>query len=50
MVEAIARALEPYPFERIFGAWWGRVVRRDGSAVVARSAERYVRALQGELP
>jgi glyoxylase-like metal-dependent hydrolase (beta-lactamase superfamily II) len=49
-VEAIARALEPYPFERIFGAWWGRVVRRDGSGVVARSAERYVRALHGDLP
>jgi glyoxylase-like metal-dependent hydrolase (beta-lactamase superfamily II) len=49
-VLGIARTLEPFPFERIYGAWWERVVRRDGSAVVARSAERYVRALQGELP
>jgi hypothetical protein len=45
-VQGIARALEPYPFETIHGAWWGRVVERDGSAVVARSAERYVRAVE----
>jgi glyoxylase-like metal-dependent hydrolase (beta-lactamase superfamily II) len=49
-VRAIAAALEPFPFERIYGAWWDRIVRADGSGVVARSAERYVRALDGELP
>ena len=49
-VERIAAALEPYAFEQIYGAWWDRVVRRDGSAIVQRSAERYVRALRGELP
>jgi glyoxylase-like metal-dependent hydrolase (beta-lactamase superfamily II) len=49
-VQGIARTLEPYPFERIYGAWWGRLVDGDGSAIVARSAERYVRALRGELP
>ncbi len=46
-VRRIAAALEPFPFETIHGAWWGRVVRRDGSEVVRRSAERYVRALRG---
>ncbi len=46
-VERIARTLEPYPFDVIYGAWWGRVVREDGSAVVRRSAERYVRAVGG---
>ena len=45
-VERIAAALEPWPFERIVGAWWDRVVPRDGSEVVRRSAERYVRALR----
>jgi glyoxylase-like metal-dependent hydrolase (beta-lactamase superfamily II) len=45
-VRTIAAALEPYPFERIYGAWWDRIVRRDGSEVVRRSAERYVRALE----
>ena len=49
-VTAIAEALEPHDFETIYGAWWGRIVPRDGSAVVRRSAERYVRALRGDLP
>jgi glyoxylase-like metal-dependent hydrolase (beta-lactamase superfamily II) len=44
-VEQIATALEPWAFDRIYGAWWGRVVRGDGKGVVERSAERYVRAL-----
>ena len=44
-VQAIAAALEPYPFDAIYGAWWGRVIERDGSGVVRRSAERYVRAV-----
>ena len=48
-VTAIAGALEPYAFETILGAWWGRIVPREGSEVVRRSAERYVRALRGEL-
>lgn len=44
-VERIAAALEPWVFERIYGAWWDRVVRSDGKAAVRRSAARYVRAL-----
>ena len=32
------RALEPYAFERIQGAWWGTTIARDGSAIVQRSA------------
>ncbi len=35
--------LEPYPFERVYGAWWRRVVAADGTAAVQRSAERYLR-------
>jgi glyoxylase-like metal-dependent hydrolase (beta-lactamase superfamily II) len=49
-VLAIASALEPYAFETIYGAWWERIVPGDGKAIVERSAERYVRALRGELP
>jgi glyoxylase-like metal-dependent hydrolase (beta-lactamase superfamily II) len=49
-VRGIAAALEPYAFDTIYGAWWDRIVRRDGSAIVQRSAERYVRALKGGLP
>jgi predicted nucleic acid-binding Zn-ribbon protein len=48
-VQRIAAALEPYRFERIYGAWWDTVVPRDGHEVVRRSADRYVRALAGEL-
>jgi glyoxylase-like metal-dependent hydrolase (beta-lactamase superfamily II) len=47
-VRRIAAALEPYPFERIYGAWFGRVVAADAKAAVERSARRYARALAGE--
>jgi glyoxylase-like metal-dependent hydrolase (beta-lactamase superfamily II) len=36
------RRIEPYPFDRVYGAWWGRIVRSDGNAAVLRSAERYL--------
>ena len=41
-VEAIAAALAPFEFDSIHGAWWDRFIERDGSAVVRRSADRYV--------
>jgi hypothetical protein len=44
-VERIAAVLEWWPFDRILGAWWDRLVPRDGNEVVRRSAERYVQAL-----
>ncbi len=44
-VRAIGAALEPFPFETIHGAWWGRVVTGDGSSVVRRSVERYIGAV-----
>ncbi|MFL6017347.1 MAG: MBL fold metallo-hydrolase [Gaiellaceae bacterium] len=44
-VQAIGAALEPFAFETIHGAWWGSVVERDGSGVVRRSVDRYVRAV-----
>jgi hypothetical protein len=45
-VRRIAGAVESYEFDRIYGAWWGRVVSSDAKAAVRRSAERYVSALQ----
>jgi hypothetical protein len=42
----IVAALEPFDFDRIHGAWWGRVVPTDAKAVVARSAERYLKAIR----
>jgi hypothetical protein len=44
-VERIAAALEPWQFDRSYGAWWGRVVREGAKDVVRRSARRYVDAL-----
>ena len=41
----IADALEQWPFDRILGAWWDRLVPHDGNGVVRRSAERYAAAL-----
>jgi glyoxylase-like metal-dependent hydrolase (beta-lactamase superfamily II) len=48
-VEHIAAAVEPYPFDRIYGAWWPRVVPSGAHEAVDRSADRYVRALRGEV-
>ncbi len=44
-VQRIAGALAPFPFDTIHGAWWDRVVEQDGSGVVRRSADRYLRAI-----
>ena len=40
-----SQAVQPYEFDRIYGAWWDRNVERDGKAALHRSAERYKRAL-----
>jgi hypothetical protein len=39
--------VRPYPFEKLYGGWWERVVEADANAVVERSAERYISALAG---
>jgi hypothetical protein len=48
-VEHIAAAVAPYRFDRIYGAWWPRVIPSDAYEAVQRSARRYVQALQGKL-
>ncbi len=45
-VRQIVSRLSPYRFERIYGAWYGRVVAEDAKAALQRSAERYLRALE----
>jgi hypothetical protein len=47
-VRRIVQALEPFPFDSIHGAWWGRVVEHGGSEIVRRSADRYIRAIRGD--
>lgn len=45
-VAAIQRAVEPYTFDRIYGAWWDRTVATNAKAIVRHSAERYIKAIQ----
>jgi hypothetical protein len=45
-VERIVAAVEPFAFERIYGAFPGLTVREDGKAVVRRSADRYITAIR----
>jgi glyoxylase-like metal-dependent hydrolase (beta-lactamase superfamily II) len=49
-IRRILAALEPFDYERILGAWWGTVIPSDGRAIVERSAQRYISAINGELP
>jgi glyoxylase-like metal-dependent hydrolase (beta-lactamase superfamily II) len=42
----IAARLEPWQFDRIVGAWWGRIVREDGKGAIRRSAERYAQRVR----
>jgi hypothetical protein len=46
-VQRVADSIAPYEFERIYGAWWDRVVPSDGKQAVSRSAQRYVDVLEG---
>ena len=44
-VRRIVAELDPYRYEQIFGAWWGRNILADARQAVARSAARYLARL-----
>jgi hypothetical protein len=44
-IEQIVNAVEPFQYDRVYGAFWDMVIERDGMAVVRSSAERYLRAI-----
>jgi glyoxylase-like metal-dependent hydrolase (beta-lactamase superfamily II) len=44
-IKRITRAVEPFAYDRVYGAFWDLVIERDGKAAVQRSAERYLRAI-----
>jgi hypothetical protein len=44
-VERIRGVLETLEFDRIYGAWWDRIVPEEGKAKALRSADRYLAAL-----
>lgn len=46
-VRGVVASVEPFVFDRICGGWFGRRISRDAKAVLARSAARYLRALEG---
>jgi hypothetical protein len=48
-IRQITAALEPFEFDRIYSAWWEKVSAPGGKQIVARSAERYIRAVEGTL-
>jgi hypothetical protein len=48
-VQRLAAAVEPFSYDAIYGAWWDAIIPADGPEIVRRSADRYSRALRGEL-
>ncbi len=42
-VRAIAAAVEPFAFTRIYGAWWDRVIDHDAKPRLAQSVARYLK-------
>ncbi len=48
-IERMRAIIKDYDFERLYGGWFDRIVSAHASDVVLRSADRYIRALRGEL-
>lgn len=44
-IERMRGVLETLEFDRVYGAWWDKVVVEDAKAKVLRSADRYLAAL-----
>lgn len=44
-VVRMGAVLDRLEFDAVYGAWWDRVIERDGKQAVARSVARYVRAV-----
>lgn len=45
-VRRIAATTAPFAFDRIYSAWWDRVMETDAKARLAASVERYVEAVE----
>jgi glyoxylase-like metal-dependent hydrolase (beta-lactamase superfamily II) len=45
-IEHIVEAVEPLPFDRIYGGWWDSIVGSNARVAVKRSAERYLKAIR----
>ncbi len=49
-VRRIVATVRPHRFDRLHGGWWDRVIDQDGKAAIERSADRYVRWIEGHGP
>lgn len=48
-VRKVINAVEPYPFDRIYGGWWEPALRTHAREVLRSSADRYIQFLRGEV-
>jgi hypothetical protein len=44
-IERIIKAVEPFEYDRVYGAFWDMLIEKDGKEVIGKSAERYLRAI-----
>jgi hypothetical protein len=44
-IDRIVKAVEPFEYDRVYGAFWDMVIERDGKAAVKCSADRYLWAI-----
>jgi hypothetical protein len=49
IVRRIVAATEPFAFDRIYAAWWDRVMQENAKANIDASERRYVEALEGRF-
>ena len=45
-VQQIVDRVQPYAFDRIYGAWWDTVVSNEAKNAVKNSAARYIKLLE----
>jgi hypothetical protein len=45
-IERIVKAVEPFEYDRVYGAFGDMIIEQDGKAAVQRSAQRYLRAIR----
>lgn len=46
-VKRIAAALAPFDYDQVYSAFWNMRILEDGKGAVARSVERYIKAIAG---
>ncbi len=46
-MRGVVKSVEPFTFDRIDGGWFGTRIQWDAKDVLARSAQRYIAALEG---